>query len=237
MLWKRFIIAPDQRGLVTKNGQFGGIFPPGQYAMFAPPGVSLEIERHELRDMVFRSPWAEYLARKRPKLVKRYFTCIETNDVQIAMVYVNGRLFEVLTPGKRMLFWRNSAEIAFELVDVISTSAGPAAEAFPAPFADHRIGRKVTIEEEAANCLLFVHSRLARARTPGTFGYKITVPEAELLNTTGRQLFREYGCRMRGSLINAAVSLRRKRYQRVPAKLGRQTDVLTRVAVASTRDR
>jgi hypothetical protein len=218
MLWKRFIVASDQRGLVTKNGRFGGILSPGQYAMFTPPGVSLELERHHLRDVVFRSRWADYLARKRPNLVERYFTCIKTNDVQVAMVYINGRLFDVLTPGKRMLFWRDTADIGFELVDVISTAVNAAEEALAAAPADHRVGRKLDVEQEAANCLLLVHSRLARARIPRSNGGAMTVREAELLSTTGQQLFREFGCRMRGSLANAALSLKAKRFDRLEAK-------------------
>ena len=122
MLWKRFVLAPHERGLVIKNGRFGGIFAPGQYAMFLPSGVLLEIERHDVRDVVLRSAWVNYLVEKRPGLSRRHFHCVQTNAAQIAMVYVDGKLFQVLTPSKRMLFWRDAAAVTAELVEVVGPS-------------------------------------------------------------------------------------------------------------------
>lgn len=210
MLWKRFVIASQQRGLVTKNGQFGGIFTPGEYAMFVPPDVSLEVERHDIREIVFRSAWADYLLKKRPGLVDRHFACVETNEVQIAMVYANGKLLQVLIPRKRALFWRGSAEITSEVVDVIATPLDPIEPNAAAARAAQTRDRKLTPDQEAETCLFFVHSRLARTHPPGKCGHKITRQETCLLKDTANSLSRTYGSRMQGSLIVAATCLMRK---------------------------
>lgn len=123
MVWKRFVLAPHERGLVTKNSRFGGIFAPGEYAMFLPADVSLEVERHDTREVIFRSAWADYLLNSQPELSRRHFHCVRTNARQIAMVSVDSKLFHVLTPSKRMLFWRNTATITAEFVDVVVRSA------------------------------------------------------------------------------------------------------------------
>jgi hypothetical protein len=119
MFWKRIVVGDKERILVAKNGRFQGIFPAGTYRFFVLPGVSLEIERHDINDLVFRSRWATYLAEERPDIVEQHFTRVETNDVQVAMVYVNSELFSVLTPGRRTLFWRGAADVRAEMVDVI----------------------------------------------------------------------------------------------------------------------
>ena len=126
MLWKRVTVGDQERILVTKNGRFGGILTPGVYNMFISPGVSLEMERHSVRDLVFQSAWAEYLVQERRELADRYFTRVETSDTQIAMVYVDGKLFKVMLPAKRMLFWRTPAEVTAEVVDVIASPEIPA---------------------------------------------------------------------------------------------------------------
>ncbi len=119
MLRKRIIVGKEGRALVTKNGRFGGILTPGEYNLFALPGVALDVEKFNVRDLVFQSAWADYLVREKPEVVERHFTRIETNDLQVAMIYTDGKLFDVMLPAKRLLFWRGAAEITAEVVNVI----------------------------------------------------------------------------------------------------------------------
>ena len=122
MLWKRIALRDHERALVARNGRFYKILTRGEYRIFTVPGVSLELEEHNILHLVFKSKWSNYLVRERPDLIERYFTVVETNEFQIAMVYANGELFRIVTPAKRMLFWREAAEITVERVEVI---AGP----------------------------------------------------------------------------------------------------------------
>lgn len=119
MLWKRIIVHEWERLLVSRNGRFRAILMPGKHRIFVAPGSSLDIEKHDVRDLVFESAWADYLIAGRPDILARHFTCVETNEVQIGIVYAAGRLVHVLPPAKRVLFWRGQAEITVELVDVI----------------------------------------------------------------------------------------------------------------------
>ena len=120
MFWKQITVRDHERALVTKDGRFHAILAGGDYRMFVPSGFSLEIEKHNVRDLVFRSVWADYLVKHRPELTERFFHRVETNDMQVALVYVDGELYTVLTPAKRMLFWRESVDVTAELVEVIS---------------------------------------------------------------------------------------------------------------------
>ena len=88
--------------------------------MFTSPGVHLEVETFYVHDLVFRSTWTDYLVEERPDVTERHFTIVETNDVQVAMVYADQKLFQVLPPAKRVLFWRGPAQVTAEIVDVLA---------------------------------------------------------------------------------------------------------------------
>lgn len=171
MLWKRIIVGDQERVLITKNGRWSGILSPGEYRLFILPGVSLETERFNVRNIVFESVWSDYLIRERPEIAERYFIRVETNDVQIAMVYSDGKLLMVLPPAKRVLFWRGECEITAEIVDVIAKPE-ISAEKLPAL---ERLGRASLaifgVVEEAKDGLLFIDNRLVRTLPPGKYGF------------------------------------------------------------------
>jgi len=121
MRWKRITVGDLERILVANDDRFAAILPPGDY-WFRMPG-KIEIERHDVRDLVFRSLWEAFLVDQRPDMVNRHFVRVETSETQIGMVYLNGSLYQVLTPAKRVLYWRDAGAVSAEIVDVISTPA------------------------------------------------------------------------------------------------------------------
>jgi hypothetical protein len=124
-----------------------------------------------MRDLVFGSKWADYLVKERPDLVNRYFTCVETSDVQVAMVYVDSKSLEVLLPAKRVLYWRGLAEVTAEVINVVAQPEIPASKLS----ALERLGRNshatLSVVEEAKMGLLFIDNRLVRTLPPGKYGF------------------------------------------------------------------
>ena len=171
MFWKRIIVGDQERALVTKNGRFGGILAPGDHRLFAAPGVSLGVEKFNVRELVFQSTWADYLAKERPDVADRHFTRVETNDLQVAMIYVDGKLFKVMLPAKRMLFWRGAVEITAEVVNVVDDPQ-IAAQKLPAL---ERLGKEslasFSLVEEAKIGLLYIDNRFVRTLPPGKYGF------------------------------------------------------------------
>ncbi|MBV9265976.1 MAG: hypothetical protein JO061_07400 [Acidobacteriaceae bacterium] len=125
MLWKRIHVGARERLLVARKGKFRGIFAPGDHWFFDVPFARLETERHYVRNLIFQSPWTNYLLQNRGDLVEQFFVVVRTNRVQVAMVYVDSMLFKVLPPAKRVLLWRGVAEIRTEVVEVIAEPATP----------------------------------------------------------------------------------------------------------------
>ena len=124
MLWKRILVRDHERTLVAKNGKFHAILTPGKHVVFTWPGVWLQLETFDVRDLVFRSTWKNYLVRNRPDVVDEHFHVVRTNRVQVAMVYADGKLIQVLAPGRRVLFWRGYANITAEIVNVFGDVDG-----------------------------------------------------------------------------------------------------------------
>ncbi len=171
MLWKKIIVGDQERVLIAKNGRFNTILAPGEYRLFVAPTVHLEVEKHFTNSLIFQSTWADYLVKERPQLVADLFTVVETTDTQVAMVYVDGKLFKVLAPAKRALFWRGLSDVSAEVVDVIDEPSIPLAK-LPAL---ERLGREslatFSVVEEARVGLLYLDNRLTRTLTPGKYGF------------------------------------------------------------------
>jgi hypothetical protein len=70
---------------------------------------------------MFRSRWRGYLLRERPDIISAHFTVVETKESEIAMIFVDGTLHQVLLPGKRVLFWKGAAPVSAEFVTVIDS--------------------------------------------------------------------------------------------------------------------
>ncbi len=171
MLWKRIVVGDQERVLVAKNGRFEAILTPGIYRVFTAPGVRLEVEKFNVCDRAFRSTWTDYLVKERPDVTERHFTLVETNDVQVAMVYADGKLLQVLPPARRVLFWRGLVEVTAEVVDVIAEPSIPEDKLT----ALERLGKEsfvsFSLVEEGKTGLLFLDNRLLRTLPPGKYGF------------------------------------------------------------------
>jgi hypothetical protein len=102
-----------------QDERFSGILMPGVHRVLVTSHEAIDTEKHYLDDLIFQSIWTDYLLEARPEIVERHFTVVETNSTQVAMVYVNGPLFTVLVPQKRLLFWQDAALVTAEIVNLI----------------------------------------------------------------------------------------------------------------------
>ena len=125
MSWQQIIVQDQERVLVSKNGRFDRILLPGEYCIRVASFTSLDTEKHRVRDVIFRSAWADYLIDHQPETTRRHFTLVQTTDQQVGMVYVDGALLTVLVPSKRQLFWRAQACVSAEIVNVLGDPEPP----------------------------------------------------------------------------------------------------------------
>ena len=185
MLWKRIVVGDQERVLIAKNGRLVNILEPGEYRIFTPPGVTLEKTSFSVRALLFESPWSDYLIKERPDLVERFLVRVETGDSEVALVYVNRKFFMMVRPASRMLFWKATNEVSF---DVIDTTAEPEVSAARIP-ALERMGNSslvvpVRVEDGKAG-VLFIDNRYIRTLAPGKYAFWAVTgnPRVDIVDT------------------------------------------------------
>lgn len=123
MFLKRIQVREQNRTLVIKNGQINRILRPGSHLLFVSPLAVIQTEVHHVHKLVFRSRWTDYLLCHRHDLVDAHFTVVHPSESQVAMVSVDGDLYHVVLPGKRLVLWKDAAQIEVEFVNIVE---GPA---------------------------------------------------------------------------------------------------------------
>ena len=178
---RRILVGDNERVLLIRNKRFSKLLGPGEYWLFTL-GTELEVERFNIKDLVFQSPWANFLVNQKPELTARYFTLIETGDEQVAVVYLDGKLTRVLPPSSRLLYWRGDVSVTSERIDIRQIEVP---ERLLAPLA--KVGREsqatFSTIEEGKRGLVFVDGRLVSELTPGTYGFwnGITAPRIDVV--------------------------------------------------------
>jgi regulator of protease activity HflC (stomatin/prohibitin superfamily) len=165
---KRILVGDQERVLLIRKGRFVRMLGPGEYWVWEP-GMSLET--HSIREVVFASPWADYLSKERREITDRYFTIVETSDSQVAVVSLDRKLALTVAPGKRMLFWRGPMEVTAEVIEVKDRPEVPLA--FLQSLVRLGSGVPVTYAavDEGHTGLLFIENRFVRALPPGSYGF------------------------------------------------------------------
>ena|SRR5579872_5625053 len=112
---RKVLVGDQNRVLLIRKGRFAGILEPGEYWIF---GFGIEIVTFNVNELVFENAWAGYIVKDQAELAARMFTIVETGDMQLALVYLDGKLSRVLGPGTRALYWRGPLEVRAEVIDV-----------------------------------------------------------------------------------------------------------------------
>jgi regulator of protease activity HflC (stomatin/prohibitin superfamily) len=167
-IFRRILVGDQNRVLLIRKGRFARMLEPGEYWIWTLAGA-VETVTYNINDLTFESPWVDYLVKQRAELAAGLFTIVETNDAQVAAVYLNGKLSRVLGPGKRVLYWRGSVEVSAEVIDVNVDRQVPAALAATLV----RMGTGTlaisAVVEEGKTGLLFVDGRFVRALGAGAY--------------------------------------------------------------------
>ena len=176
----------NERALLIRNKRFSKILGPGEYWLFTL-GAEIELERHNIKDLVFNSQWANYLVNQKPELTARYFTLIETGDEQVVVVYLDGKLARVLAPSSRALYWRGDVSVTSERIDIRQIEVP---ERLLAGLV--KLGRETSPNstqatfstiDEGKRGLVFLDGRLVSELAAGTYGFwnGIAAPRIEIV--------------------------------------------------------
>ncbi len=102
-----------ERGLLFRDGEFKQLLPPGRYRFFSP-FVDTRVDVMSLRD-----PWLKHADLDlliTAGVLQNLATVIDLQDQQRGLVWIDGRFFCILGPG-RYAYWHGYREVRVEIVD------------------------------------------------------------------------------------------------------------------------
>ena len=166
---RRVLVGDNERVFLIRKGRFEDILSPGEYWI---SGFHVSTERHGIHELMLKSEWADFLIKEKWELVSRYFTIVETTDSQVAIVYFDDRVSRVVGPGKRVLFWRGSVEVTYDVLDVQSNPQVPALLVPALARLETRQPQATfALIEEGQRGRLYVNGRFIRELTPGSHAF------------------------------------------------------------------
>ncbi len=119
---QRLTLTETQRALVLLNGRFDAMLGPGEHRLSARKA---EVIVFDLTTPVFTSQYADALMRTRPDLADPHVVTVETGANEIAVLNRNGRVWDLLSPDKRVLLWRDAGDWQVETLALSDTHDVP----------------------------------------------------------------------------------------------------------------
>jgi len=187
---RRIVVGENERVLVTRKRRFADILGPGEYWLF---GLGVDLVPYNVRDLVFSGDWADLIANRHAEVAQRCFTVVETSDAQVAVVYLDGKLWRLVRPSTRVIFWKAAVNVTFELIDVRAQPEVPAGMLA----ALVRLGRDTCAGfavfaaiDEGKRALVYLDGRLLRELGPGVYGFwsAVATPRIDVLEVRRQTL-------------------------------------------------
>jgi len=171
-------VKDGERALLTRNGRLERVLGPGRHRLFDP--------RNELMAEVFRVVRAEFPAERyavlnaaRPDLAAELFEAVETRANEVAIVSLDGRPVQLMTPWQTRVYWKVATSVDAERIDVTS---GPRVTARHLAMIDRNRSTVITeavVENHEAG-LLYVEGRLVERLAPGRHAFWIAGRKIEV---------------------------------------------------------
>jgi len=121
----RVIVKENQRAIALYKGKFHGVLTPGEHVLRADRG-RLEIEWHDLARPEFVSIFDKALFRDHAEVADRYLTEIRAGADEVVVVSRDQRLYAVLKPEERSVYWTEAGPWTTERFDIAGDLAVPA---------------------------------------------------------------------------------------------------------------
>ena len=110
------VIRDDERGFLTRDGQFVKFLGPGKYRAFDP--------NHELAAEVFKVVRTEIpaeralmLLKAHPEIATEHFEIVQAGPTQVAIVSFDGDPKHLVLPNTTRAFWKTLTEVDVEMID------------------------------------------------------------------------------------------------------------------------
>jgi regulator of protease activity HflC (stomatin/prohibitin superfamily) len=178
-LWMLHVtVADGERALVTRDGMLERVLESGRHRLFDPRGA-LAVEAFKVVRAEFPAERYAVLNAARPDLAAALFELVETKADEIALVSLDGRPVQLLSPWQARVYWKVATRIEVERIDV---SGDPRVSARHLAMIERTRSTVVTeavVENHEAG-LLYVEGRLVERLAPGRHAFWIVGRKIEV---------------------------------------------------------
>jgi regulator of protease activity HflC (stomatin/prohibitin superfamily) len=178
-LWTLHVTVKDgERAFLSRNGRLERVLGPGRYRLFDP--------LHRLAVEVVAVVRAEFSAERyavlkaaRPDLAAELFEAVETKANEIAIVSLDGRPVQLMTPWQVRVYWKVATSVDVERIDVAENLRISARHL--AMIERNRVGTVIeaVVENHEAG-LLYVEGRLVERLAPGRHAWALAGRKIEV---------------------------------------------------------
>lgn len=120
MIATKTVVAPYQRALRMKNQRVLEVLGPGVYWTY-PLFTGEEIRIYSTKDQLCEYEYMDTVAATQADLVEQYFDVANLSDTQAALVYIDGKLSNLLAPATTQYFWKGLAEVRIDVIELNET--------------------------------------------------------------------------------------------------------------------
>lgn len=243
---KKIIIGDGERGFVYRNRRLESVLRPGVSYRFV--GFDrLEVSIHPVAVLEYTNKDMPAVIEALGSRLDEVFVLADIGVAEVGLLYVDGKLEDVLPPGVRKLYWQTSRALRLERLPLGADLEVPEAVAkrLRQLGALGRYALTADVPAESAG-LLFIDGRFVRQLVPGTYAFwnfqknvNVDVIEQRLqsVEVAGQELLTRDKVSLR---VNLAASFRvvdpvaaRLRVVKVGEFLYRELQYGLRMAVAS----
>jgi regulator of protease activity HflC (stomatin/prohibitin superfamily) len=178
LMTKTLTVKDGERALLTRSGQLAGVLAPGRHRLF-DPFHRLTAETFSVVRTEFPAERYAVLKAARPDLAAELFEAIETKANEIAIVSLDGRPVQLMTPWQVRVYWKVAARVDAERIDVTDD---PRVDMRHLAMIERNRATVITeavVENHEAG-LLYVEGRLTERLAPGRHAFWITGRKIEV---------------------------------------------------------
>ncbi|MBR1269913.1 slipin family protein [Bradyrhizobium sp. AUGA SZCCT0222] len=171
-------VKDGERALLARSGRLERVLGPGRHRLFDP--------RNELTAEVFKVVRAEFpvvrylvLKAARPDLAAELFEVVETKADEVAIVNLDGRPMQLMTPWQARVYWKVATAVDVERIDLTGDVRVTARHLAMIDRNRSAVVMEAVVENHEAG-LLYVEGRLVERLAPGRHAFWIVGRKIEV---------------------------------------------------------
>ncbi|MDR2209668.1 MAG: slipin family protein [Azoarcus sp.] len=123
---QKFVIRINEKGILTRDGDFRAILEPGRYR-FLPFGGKPAVNIHTQDTAMLTEPLVDHLLQHDPSEAKKHFIVMTLEANEAGLRFENEEPVEVLPPGARRFIWKGMKNHRLERFDIEAGAELPGA--------------------------------------------------------------------------------------------------------------